>query len=160
MFGKYGYGSGNADQIWEVLFDSQMPSTHWFDAIDQSTWAVIGFLLMLVIVLMVLFLVALWRIFEKNNKEGWRALVPVYNMATLYEIVGIPSYLALFVLTAQMPHLGDTSSLALILLYSVSTVKLGALFKKSNAFILGMVFLPFIFYPILGFSKDKVGNKK
>lgn len=130
------------------------------DTMDPIAILAVALLALLMITLIILMMVSLWKIFEKNKKEGWRALVPVYNVATLFEIVGMPMYLALFVIGLNINCLYDISSSALLVLYVVSCYKLAKLFNKSVAFTLGIIFLPFIFFPILGFGKDQVSKKK
>lgn len=142
----YGYGYGRG--------------AHFMNQMNSMTYLAMGVVAILLISLIILMMISLWKIFEKNNQEGWRALVPVYNVATIYEIVGIPTYLALFVIGLNINCLKDISSSALLVLYIVSCVKLAKLFNKSNAFTLGLIFLPFIFLPILGFGKDQVSKQK
>lgn len=56
--------------------------------------------------------------------------------------------------------------IALILLiawgiaYIISNVKLGKMFNKGVGFIIGLAILPFIFQPILGYSKNSQLNKE
>ena len=35
----------------------------------------------------VLMIAGLWFLFVKANEEGWKAIIPLYNMYTLYDIV-------------------------------------------------------------------------
>ena len=46
-----------------------------------------GFLSLALIVLM---LVSIWKIYEKAGKPGWAAIVPIYNLIVLLEIVRKP----------------------------------------------------------------------
>jgi len=39
---------------------------------------------------LVLMIASLWKIFSKAGKPGWAAIVPIYNIIVLLEIVGKP----------------------------------------------------------------------
>lgn len=47
---------------------------------------------MLSIILTVLYVVGLYKVFEKCHVEGWKAIVPVYNYYNLLKIVKRPMY--------------------------------------------------------------------
>lgn len=49
---------------------------------------------------------------------------------------------------------------AWIIAYIISNVKLGKMFNKGVPFIIGLAILPFIFQPILGYSKNSKLNKQ
>ena len=34
-------------------------------------------------------IVAMWKVFKKAGKEGWAALIPIYNLVVLFQISGI-----------------------------------------------------------------------
>ena len=146
MMVRYNYGHGRG--------------IRFVDTMDPIAILAVALLALLMITLIILMMISLWKIFEKNKKEGWRALVPVYNVDTLFEIVGMPMYLALFVIGLNINCLYDISSSALLVLYIVGCYKLAKLFNKSVAFTFGLIFLPFIFFPILGFGKVGVSKKK
>jgi len=38
----------------------------------------------------VVFLIGIWKVFAKAGQPGWAALVPIYNMVVMLEIVGRP----------------------------------------------------------------------
>jgi hypothetical protein len=44
------------------------------------------------LVFIVAIIVALWKIFEKAGKPGWAAIIPIYNLFVLLEIVGKPAW--------------------------------------------------------------------
>ena len=92
--------------------------------------------------LTVLLLVGFWKVFVKAGKPGWAAIVPFYNMYCLYEISFGNGWL--FLLTF-VPCVNIVMG---IILY----VKLAQAFGQSGGFAVGLIFLPFIFVPILGFG--------
>jgi len=102
-----------------------------------SDWAVFGF------VVLVILIAAIWKIFEKAGKPGWAALIPFYNIIVLLEIVGKPWWWLLLMIFVPIGQL--IWGIWIINLLSKS-------FGKNEGFTIGLLFLSFIFYPILGFG--------
>ena len=105
---------------------------------------------MIFVAFYVLIIVAQWTIFVKAGQEGWKALIPIYNVVVLYKIIGLSPWLLLLYLLSVVPVVGWIISIALSI---VSTVKLAKAFNQSTAFIFGLLFLSPIFQMILGFGK-------
>lgn len=101
---------------------------------------VVYYLIMLAVA--VLILVGYWKVFVKAGKPGWAAIVPFYNMYCLYEISFGNGWL--FLLTF-VPCVN-------IVMGIILDVKLAQAFGKSGGFAVGLIFLPFIFVPMLGFG--------
>jgi len=40
----------------------------------------------------ILVIAGLWRVFTKAGKPGWAALIPIYNLIVLLQIVGKPAW--------------------------------------------------------------------
>jgi len=95
-------------------------------------------------VLAVLMIVSMWIIFEKAGKPGWAAIVPVYNIIIILEIVKKPIW---WIILYFIPFVNIVISI--IVLYNMALA-----FGKGGGFTLGLIFLPFIFYPILAFGKS------
>lgn len=97
------------------------------------------------IALVVLTLIALSRVFKKANRSGISAYIPFYNIYTVIEIANLPKmYFILFLI----PFVN------IYILYKIS-MSIAKLFKKKVGFGYGLLFLPFIFYPILAFSDSE-----
>ena len=105
---------------------------------------------LIILAFYVLIIVAQWKIFTKAGQEGWKALIPIYNVVVLYKIIGLSPWLLLLYLLSVVPVVGWIISIALSI---VSTVKLAKAFNQSTAFIFGILFLSPIFQMILGFGK-------
>ena len=105
---------------------------------------------LIILAFYVLIIVAQWKIFTKAGQEGWKALIPIYNVVVLYKIIGLSPLLLLLYLLSVVPVVGWIISIALSI---VSTVKLAKAFNQSTAFIFGLLFLSPIFQMILGFGK-------
>jgi Family of unknown function (DUF5684) len=99
-------------------------------------------ILLFVVGFLVVMAAAMWRVFEKAGHEGWEALIPFYNMYILVKIVEKPGYWAFLMC---IPYVG--------LVFSIWTWNLLVKkFGKSEGFTVGIIFLPFVFIPILGFG--------
>ena len=87
--------------------------------------------------------IAVWKVFKKAGYEGWESLIPIYNAYILTKISGLDGWFTAVIL---IPGIG-----AIIWEVTVA-IKLSAAFNKDGAFAIGLILLPFIFYPILGFG--------
>lgn len=94
------------------------------------------------IVLVLLIIIGMWKVFVKAGKPGWAAIVPIYNMIVLLEIAGKPLW---WIILLLIPFVN-------IIVIIIVLVALARNFGKGVGFALGLLILPFIFYPILGFG--------
>ncbi len=100
--------------------------------------AAIGGLLYLVFV--IAFVAGMWKTFAKAGKPGWAAIVPIYNYIVLLEIVEKPIWwIAIFLFLFPVAWIVVMWNLAMK-------------FGKGGGFGIGLICLPFIFIPMLGFS--------
>jgi hypothetical protein len=97
--------------------------------------------LLFLLAFVVLMLAGTWKTFAKAGQPGWAAIVPIYNMIVLLQVAGRPIW---WIILAFIPIV------SLILL--VIPFDIAKKFGKGTGFGLGLLFLPFIFYPILGFG--------
>ncbi len=97
------------------------------------------------LIIWLLMIISLWKTFEKAGKPGWAAIIPFYNTYIMIEIVGKPT---IWMLWCLLPCVNLVFSVWLTNLVSKS-------FGKSEGFTVGILFLPFIFWPILGFGDAK-----
>jgi hypothetical protein len=112
------------------------------DAADQGLGVVPSLLLLLLAIAMI---VGLWKVFEKAGLAGWLAVIPVVNVWCGARVAGLPGWVGLLTFVPVVGFL-----VGFFLLY-----KLGLAFGKSVPFIVGMILLPFIFVPLLGFGPDQ-----
>ena len=92
-----------------------------------------------------LMIVSLWKIFTKAGKPGWACIIPIYNIIVLLEIVGKPWWWLLLML---IPFVNMVFAIWMLNLLSKS-------FGHDVGFTLGLLFLGFIFFPILGLGESK-----
>lgn len=97
------------------------------------------------LVLFVLAFAGYWATFKKAGRPGWLALIPIVN---LYVQAKIGRKSGWWVLLALLPYIGWFC----IIIVNGSVARR---FGKSEFFGIGMLFLPFIFWPILGFGKAR-----
>lgn len=104
--------------------------------------SVLGLLIGLAVV--AFYIYVLWTIFEKAGKPGWAAIIPIYNVIVLLEIVGRPIW---WVILFFIPIVSFIISIIVALDLSKS-------FGHGALYGLGLAFLGFIFAPILAFGSD------
>ena len=91
---------------------------------------------------MLIALFGLWKMYEKAGKPGWAAIIPIYNVIVMLEIVARPLW---WVVLMFIP-------LVNVVVYILVLVELARRFGKGVGYAIGMLFLPFIFFPLLGFG--------
>lgn len=92
--------------------------------------------------IIVLVIASMWKVFVKAGKPGWAAIVPIYNIVVLLEIIGRPIWwIVLFLIPIV--------SLVVALLIFIDLAKA---FGKGAGFGVGLALLGFIFLPMLAFG--------
>lgn len=108
--------------------------------------ALVGCFFMLVwLAVLAVVIIGMWKVFVKAGKPGWAAIVPIYNIIVLLEIVGKPLW---WILLMFIPFVNFVIAIILML-------ELAKSFGKSVGFAIGLLLLPVVFYPILGFGDAK-----
>lgn len=119
---------------------------------DQAAagFGVLGVLLWLVVVLGAYVLTSwLWsKVFTKMGIEGWKAWVPVYNSWTFVEAAGFPGW---WVLVGFIPGV----NIALVVLLAIAAYRVGLGFGKSGVWVLLYIFLPIVWFAVLGFDSSR-----
>ncbi|MFN8006423.1 MAG: DUF5684 domain-containing protein [Terriglobia bacterium] len=93
----------------------------------------------------ILMIAAAWKVFTKAGQPGWAVLIPIYNAYILLMISGKPGW---WLLLMFIP-------LVNIVVGILALAGLAANFGKGAGFVVGLLFLPFIFCAILGFGDAK-----
>ena len=107
--------------------------------------ALFGVMLIPVIIISVIVIISYWKIYEKAGKPGWAAIIPIYNIIVLLEIVGKPVW---WILLFLIPCVN-------IIFLVWTTNLLSKSFGQSEGFTVGLLLLGVVFYPILGFGNYK-----
>jgi len=104
--------------------------------------AMFGVIFIPFLVIWVISVIGKWKIYEKAGKPGWAAIIPIYNYIVLLEIVGKPVW---WIILLLIPCVNIVVLIWLANLLAKS-------FGQSEGFTVGLILLPMIFYPILGFG--------
>lgn len=94
------------------------------------------------LVLIVIMIAAAWKIFTKAGQPGWASIIPIYNMVVMLQVVKKPTW---WVILGFVPIVNII--IGLIVVYELAKV-----FGKGFGYTLGLIILPFIFYPMLAFG--------
>jgi hypothetical protein len=112
---------------------------------ENSGSGVGGVVLLIWLAVMILFIAANWKIFVKAGQPGWAILIPFYNIIVFLKIIGKPAWWLVLLL---IPFVN-------IVIGIITILALAKRFGKTGGFAVGMILLPIIFYPILGFGDAK-----
>ncbi len=93
----------------------------------------------------VLILWSTWIVFNKAGYSGWTCIIPIYNLYVLLKIGGRSGWLLLLLL---VPIVNFFVTIAM-------HIGVARNFGKGAGFGLGLMFLPFIFFPVLAFGKSR-----
>jgi hypothetical protein len=92
--------------------------------------------------ILVLMVASMWKVFAKAGKPGWAAIVPIYNIIVLLQIVNKPIW---WIILYCIPIV---NFIIMIIIF----VALAKAFGKGVGFAIGLLLLSVIFFPILGFG--------
>ncbi|HEY4654487.1 MAG TPA: DUF5684 domain-containing protein [Cyclobacteriaceae bacterium] len=101
-----------------------------------------GIVMFLYLALLVVVIVGMWKTFEKAGKPGWAAIIPIYNLIVLLEIVGKPLW---WIVLLLIPFVN-------IIFAIIVCHQLSLSFGQGIGMTLLLILLPFVAYLILGFG--------
>jgi len=91
----------------------------------------------------ILMIVAMWKVFVKAGQPGWASIIPIYNAYVFLKIAGKPGWWLIILLLVPVLN---------IIFYIIALAAFAQNFGKGVGFVVGLILLPVIFYPILAFS--------
>ena len=109
---------------------------------DTPSAAMGGTTMIIILGIFLVVIVGMWKVFTKAGKPGWASIIPIYNIVVMLDIAGKPLW---WIILFLIPLVN------LIIAIMVS-IAIAEKFGKGTGFGLGLAFLGFIFYPILGFG--------
>lgn len=114
------------------------------------------------IIIMVAVVAGSWKVFEKAGLEGWKSLVPFYNLYLIVIVLGKVTSLGNIKLVEGKEFKIESllifvPLLNLYFLY-LASIQIAKSFGKDEKFGLGLLLLPMVFYPMLGFGDAKYSN--
>ncbi len=92
--------------------------------------------------IVVVVIAGLWKTFEKAGQPGWGCLIPIYNVYLMTQIAQKPGW---WVIMFFIPLVNIIFA---IMLYN----EIAKRFGQGIGFTIGLILLPFIFFPMLGFG--------
>ena len=104
-----------------------------------------GILIVIYLAIAVLMIASMWTIFNKAGQPGWACIIPIYNLIVFFRIVGKPWW---WLFLWLIPYI---QIIWIIWAYNL----LAKSFGKNEGFTVGLIFLSFIFLPILAFGDSK-----
>ena len=105
---------------------------------------IMGILIIISIILLII-LITKALVNKKAHKPWWSSFIPFYSLAIEIQIATLPMW---YYLLALIPVVNIFAFLKI-------NVNIAKAFNKKPAFGIGLMFLPFIFYPILAFDKSE-----
>lgn len=119
----------------------------------------------------VVYLVALWKLFEKAGEPGWKALIPYYNffemtrlatgkytLAIVYLLLCVPYMIFYFigVITDEImiSLFGFLFIIPVVVLWGYIGYQFGKAYGKSSGVCVAMIFFRQIVCIVIGFDKD------
>ena len=96
----------------------------------------------LAIAISLFYIIAMWKIFTKAGKAGWLIFIPIVNMYVMFDIVYGKGWKFLLLL---VPFLN-------VIIEILFFIDLAKAYGKGTGFGIGLIFLGFIFIPILGYG--------
>jgi hypothetical protein len=91
----------------------------------------------------ILMIAALWKIFTKAGQPGWTAIIPIVNTYFLCKVAGRPGW---WVILMLLPIVN-------LIIWIILCIDVAKSFGKGAGFGIGLLLLPIIFFPILGFGR-------
>lgn len=112
-------------------------------ASDPGVFAALGVgYLIFMFVIIAFYIVCYWKVFTKAGQPGWAAIVPIYNIVVLLQIVGRPVW---WIVLLLIPCVNIVIALLVYL-------DLARVFGKGTGFGIGLFLLGIVFLPILAFG--------
>jgi hypothetical protein len=109
-------------------------------------FAILGAYLVVVLAIAILMIASMWKLFSKAGQPGWASIVPIYNYVVMLQIIKKPIWWLIIILFVPFVNF-----IFIILMF----IELAKAYGKSAGFGVGMILLPYIFFPMLAFGDSK-----
>ena len=103
----------------------------------SALWTII------VLAVVVLSIAGLWMMFQKAGEAGWKAIIPIWNTLIILKIVGRAWW---WIILLIIPFLG-------LVIWIIVCNDLSKSYARGAGTTVGLIFLPWLFYMILGFGE-------
>lgn len=145
-----------------------------YDVLLPTMFSVIAGMSFFFVALAVLEIVGAWFTYEKADIPGWKCIIPFYDSYVLADRVANDDIAAWLVVCQAVTTIGSVMMQAdaplvaelmtiLTLVAGIGTIvlecivydKLSQGFGHGAGYVVGLLLLPVVFYPILGFSRTE-----
>lgn len=123
-------------------FDPSVYDAAQMQAAQETAWGAMIVFGLIAGYFTILMLCSVMGIFIKAGKPWWAAIVPIYNIIVLLEILGRPIW---WIVLMFIPVVNFIISIVL-------ANDLSKAFGKDIGYTLGLIFVGFVFYPMLAFG--------
>ncbi len=89
-----------------------------------------------------LMIASLWKVFTKAGQPGWASIIPIYNFIVILQIIGKPWW---WIIGMIIPFVN-------FVVFIMLAIELAKVFGKGIGYAIGLILLPFVFYPMLAFG--------
>jgi len=103
-----------------------------------------GVLWFLYIAAIVAFVAGLWMVFTKAGEDGWKAIIPIWNVLILLKIVGREWW---WIILMLIPIVG-------FIVWIIVALDLAKSYGRGTGFGIGLIIFPYIWTIILRFGSD------
>lgn len=113
-------------------------------------------LLIVLVPMLVFYFISLWKVFKKAGRNGWEAIIPLYNTWVLVEISGLAWWYALILILIPIVsgdgEIGVILSLGSIVVNFFVCYNISLKLHKDIGFAILMTLFPIVMFPIIAFS--------
>ncbi len=95
--------------------------------------------------IIVLVIAGFWKTFAKAGEPGWAAIIPIFNTYIMLKIAGRPWWWLILLIIPIVS----------IIVWIIACIDIAKSFGHGVLFGIGLCFLPFIFFPVLGFGSSQ-----
>lgn len=111
---------------------------------------VFSIIAIIALIISVISVISMWKLFSKADESGWKAIVPILNIYTMFKIVW-DTNAGLMTILSFIPGVN-------FIIYLIMLFKMAKAFDKGIGFFLLLLFLYPIGLPILAFgNSDYIG---
>jgi hypothetical protein len=126
-----------------ALLLQQDPDTAAAEAAAAAAAAGMGMgVLLFYLLIIVISIAGMWAMFTKAGHPGWMAIVPFLNAYILLQIARRPGWWLILLLIPIVS----------LIIWIVVAFDIARLFGRGAGTAIGLILLPFVFMPILGFG--------
>lgn len=125
-------------------------SGKWLYLLSIQTLPILLTILYTSIILFIISLTITWDLMKKAGQQAWSVFVPVYSGTVWLRMASLPAWMTVLLL---IPGIN-------LFVWVFGLHRISRNFGKGMGFTVGLIILPFVFYPILAYGKDPFAPPK